>query len=151
MNPYREPFLLPGHNDTCQDEILQQRVALLLSSSHPVTHGAWHRLPNFVEVVGRRHFFTVFNSYCTPLVRLEDFSSDLQNRCHKTYQPFSMMQLRERSLCLLGPRSRSPRCLRRKPEYLLRHSPSLLFLFFGSGRATYLGFPLMCWSGQNNF
>ena len=32
------------------DLVLEERVAIMLSSSHPVTHGAWPYLPNIIEV-----------------------------------------------------------------------------------------------------
>ena len=32
------------------DMVLEERVAIMLSSSHPVTHGAWPYLPNIIEV-----------------------------------------------------------------------------------------------------
>merc|ERR1719447_1486878 len=32
--------------------ILRERSALLLSGSHPLTHGAWQYLPNVIEVGG---------------------------------------------------------------------------------------------------
>jgi len=34
------------------DEVLEERVAIMLTSSHPVTHGAWPYLPNIIEVGG---------------------------------------------------------------------------------------------------
>jgi len=34
------------------DLVLEERVAIMLTSSHPVTHGAWPYLPNIIEVGG---------------------------------------------------------------------------------------------------
>ena len=41
------------------DTILRQRSALVLSCSHPVTHGAWPSLPNVVEVSQYTNIFLV--------------------------------------------------------------------------------------------
>ena len=38
------------------DEVLEERVAVMLTSSHPVTHGAWPYLPNIIEVHQLPHY-----------------------------------------------------------------------------------------------
>ena len=53
--------MFPYHRDFIQKELglkishhaktLKERCALLLASSHPITHGAWQYTPNIIEVI----------------------------------------------------------------------------------------------------
>ena len=42
------------------DAILRERISLVISSSHPITHGAWQYLPNVIEV----RSIPVLGAYC---------------------------------------------------------------------------------------